>query len=195
MKEDNFEKESNNIPIKLPSDFHMTKYGIDVRLVNEDDSAFILSLRTNPKLSKYLHQTDNDEEKQRQWIREYKKREADGRDYYFIYSKYGEPFGLDRIYNINGYSCTSGSWICKPNTPLALSVATALLCREITFNILHLKEDNFDVRKGNSQVQKFNLMLGCEKIGETDLDILYKATPETYEIGKQRILKLLNIKE
>ena len=58
-------------------DFPMKRYGISVRLVEEDDAEFILKLRTNRKLSRYLHKTDADIEKQIQWIRNYKKRELE----------------------------------------------------------------------------------------------------------------------
>jgi hypothetical protein len=67
--------------IKLPSDFSLERYGVSVRLANEDDSEFILSLRTNEKLSRFIHSTDNDLEKQREWMRNYKIREANGEDY------------------------------------------------------------------------------------------------------------------
>ena len=60
------------------------KYGLKARLVEEQDAAFILSLRTDPKLSRFLHPTENDEEKQRAYIRGYKEREKQGKDYYFI---------------------------------------------------------------------------------------------------------------
>lgn len=179
----------------LPKDFHMKKYGVEVRLVKESDTPFILSLRTDKRLSQFIHKTDNDETKQREWIREYKIREAEGKDYYFIYSKDGKPFALNRIYNINGSSCTSGSWLSAPGTSLELSIPTSLINRDIMFNVIGLKEDNFEVRKGNLKVQKFHLMTGSVKTGETDLDILYRATPESHKKGKQSILKLLNIEE
>ena len=51
--------ESNNLDfIKLPENFHIRKYGIDVRLVEEDDTPFILSLRANKWLTRYIHQTE-----------------------------------------------------------------------------------------------------------------------------------------
>ena len=84
---------------KLPLGFKMNKYGIDVRFVEESDAEFILSLRTDPKLSRYLHATDNDVEKQRQWIRKYKEREAHGKEYYFMYIKNENKLGVSRIYN------------------------------------------------------------------------------------------------
>lgn len=180
---------------KLPPDFHIIKYGIDVRLVNEEDVRFILSLRADKWLTRFIHQTDNDEQKQREWLREYKKRESEGKEFYFIYSKEGIPFGLNRIYNIHNGSCTSGSWLCVPGTQVADSISTALINRDIMFGILGLKEDNFDVRKGNKKVQKFHIMTGSVKTGETELDILYRATPESHEKGKKRIMKLLNITE
>ncbi|MDE6548824.1 MAG: hypothetical protein K2L22_07490 [Muribaculaceae bacterium] len=188
--------ETNNIVMnKLPNDFQMNKYGIEVRLVDEKDTPFILSLRADKWLTRFIHQTDNDEQKQREWIRNYKEREKEGKEYYFIYSKNGIPFGLNRIYDIHDGSCTSGSWLCVPGTPVNHSISTALLNRDIMFGILGIKEDNFDVRKGNKKVQKFHLMTGSVQTGETELDILYRATPDTHEKGKRKILKLLNIEE
>lgn len=179
----------------LPTGFHLNKYGVDVRLVVEDDTPFILSLRADKWLTRFIHQTDNDENKQREWIRNYKIREAEGKEYYFIYSKDGKPFALNRIYNIDGVKCTSGSWLSVPGTPMELSIPTALINRDIMFDIIGLKEDNFDVRKGNLKVQKFHQMTGSIKTGETELDILYRATPESHEKGKKSILKLLNLTE
>lgn len=187
--------EESELPIKLPNNFHMTRYGIDVRLVEESDTSFILSLRADKWLTRFIHPTDNDEEKQRQWIHDYKKREEQGKEYYFIYSKNGVPFGLNRIYNIKGNSCTGGSWLCKPGTEIELSIPIALILRDIMFDILNLKEDNFDVRKGNLKVQKYHLMSGSVITGETKLDILFKSTPESHLKGKKKILKLLKINE
>ena len=82
----------------LPSSFEITRYGIYGRLVTEEDVDFILSLRTNKELTKFIHPTDKSHEKQIQWIRDYKIREQEGREYYFIYFYKGEPVGLNRVY-------------------------------------------------------------------------------------------------
>ena len=71
---------------KLDSDFKFSRYGIDARLVQVDDAEFILGLRTNEKLSRYIHATSNDIEQQKSWMRSYKERESKGEDYYFIYN-------------------------------------------------------------------------------------------------------------
>ena len=60
---------------KLSSNFELDRYGLHVRLVREEDAAFILSLRTDSKLSRFIHPTENDEVKQRANIRGYKERQ------------------------------------------------------------------------------------------------------------------------
>ena len=87
----------------LPEDFKLNSLGLSVRLVNEKDVDYILSLRTNKHLTRFIHQTDDDREKQMEWIRNYKKRESEGREYYFIYLIGDKPVGVNRIYNIFEY--------------------------------------------------------------------------------------------
>lgn len=184
-----------NTYVKLPTDFHLTKYGIEVRLVQESDAPFIISLRTDERLSRYLNPTDNDEEKQKVWIRNYKLREAEGKEFYFIFSKSGKPFGLNRIYNVEDQTCTTGSWICKIGTPVEVAIPTVIITRDIMFDILGFKKDYFEVRKDNIKVLRFHQILESVKIGETEVDILFKVTPESHSKGKNKILKLLNIEE
>ena len=86
---------------RLPTDFEITKYGVHCRLVNENDASFIVKLRSDEKRSRYIHSTDNDVESQKQWIRDYKIREANGVEYYFIYEADGVPFGVNRIYDMH----------------------------------------------------------------------------------------------
>lgn len=179
--------------MKLDKDFTFLRYGIDVRLANEDDSEFLLSLRTDEKLSRFIHPTDNDVEKQRKWMRNYKKREYEGLEYYFIYSFKNTPFGTNRIYNINETSATSGSWICKSGTEVECSVSSLLILRDIMFEILELDYDKFEVRKGNKQVQKIQKMLGAEKVGETDLDYLYSLFKGDYLVRRGSFIELLDL--
>ena len=45
--------------------------------------------------------TDNDVEKQKDWIKAYKNREENGLEYYFIFEKpLGNRLGVSRIYNV-----------------------------------------------------------------------------------------------
>jgi hypothetical protein len=178
---------------KLSSDFTLERYGVQVRLANENDSEFILSLRTNEKLSRFLHSTDNDVEKQREWMRNYKVRESNGVDYYFIYYYQGNPFALNRIYDIKSDRATGGSWLCKPGTDVEQSMASAMILRDIMFEILDLDLDVFDVRKGNKKVQKLHAMFGAVKVGESDLDFFYELPKNVYFEHRSNVISMLNL--
>lgn len=179
----------------LPSDFQINKYGLRCRLVNEDDAEFIVKLRTDPILSRYIHPTENNIEKQKEWIREYKKRELDGKDYYFIFSYNDSPIGVIRIYAIDvDKGCgTVGSWLCAHQTPMEQVLATILIGREILFEELNLRYDYFDVRKKNKKVQRMHDMFGAKIINEDELNFYYVLNKEDFEKNKIEILDLLNI--
>lgn len=177
----------------LPTNFEMNKYGLHARFVIESDAEFILSLRTNPKLSRYLHSTDNDVTEQKKWIKKYKEREANGTDYYFIYDSNGEYVGVNRIYNMQDESCTGGSWICNPDVGPAQSIATVLISRDVMFEVLGFKEELFEVQKGNNQVLKFHYMMGSELVEENEVEYHLRLKSNEYFTKREKIIKLLRI--
>jgi RimJ/RimL family protein N-acetyltransferase len=186
--------------VKLPSDFTLERYGLNVRLVNEDDAEFIVQLRTDPKLSKYIHSTDNDINKQREWIRGYKDREAQGLEYYFIFCARGEKLCLCRIYSIkeNG-TYTFGSWIASPKAHMEESVASIIITNEIAFEDLKLTyADLYDgVHESNTQVYKFDKMLGAN-FTSSIMDVKGKyyigeLTKESFYKSADKLKRLLNL--
>lgn len=179
---------------KLPSNFEVEKYGLKVRLVNEDDAEFILKLRTNEKLSRHIHPTDDDLQKQMLWIRDYKIRESEGREYYFIFIKDNKPIGVSRISNISDYFGLGGSWLCSPDNNPVDSMTTPFVAHDIMFNELGLAYIVFDVRKANSQVWKFHVSAGAIKIGESDIDYYFYLYKDNYFQKRDKFLKLLNVK-
>lgn len=179
--------------MKFDSDYTLYRYGLTVRLVNEDDAEYILKLRTDPKLGMFLSTTQNDVEKQKQWIRDYKLREKEGTDYYFVYLHEGVRIGLNRIYNINGKTATSGSWICSPGLPFELPLLTVVIIREIFFEILELDIDYMDTRKENKKVIKLHHLLGAHKTGENNIDVFHYLTKEDFKINKQKFLSYINV--
>lgn len=180
---------------KLPSNFELDRYGLRCRLVNEDDAEFILKLRTDPILSRFIHTTENDVTKQVDWIREYKEREVEGKDYYFIFSYCNTPIGVIRVYAIDyDKGCgTIGSWLCAHQTSMEQVMATILIGREILFEELNLRYDYFDVRKKNKKVQRMHDMFGAKIINEDELNFYYVLNKEDFEKNKIEILDLLNI--
>lgn len=175
--------------ILLPSDFEISKYGVTARLVNEGDAEFITRLRSDERLGRYIHASNGDVEAQRNWIREYKKREQEGIEYYFVYSTNNVPYGLSRIYNIDWLrlSFTSGSWLCERGTPMMESLLTLAIANEIAYDILGLKVNLFDVRKDNVKVVKFHRNIMCaQQYAENELYYLFISTPETRKNMKLR---------
>lgn len=179
---------------KITEDFQLTKYGLNVRLVRQEDAAFIVALRTDPRLSKHIHATSDDIQQQIEWLKAYKQRENEGSDYYFIYSKDGEFVGVNRVYDIDGEYGTAGSWVCKQNTDPEVSVATLLILRDIMFELLELKFDKFDVRKGNKQVQRVHKMMGAKIIDESEIDYYFLLNRTDYMGNRNNIIELLNLK-
>ena len=51
------------------------KYDIELSLVTEEDAQFILDLRTDASKSRFISKTDYNIDVQKNWIKEYKKRE------------------------------------------------------------------------------------------------------------------------
>lgn len=178
----------------LPSNFHMRKYGLDVRLVTLDDAEFILSLRTS-KRGQILNHTESDLESQLRWMKDYKTRESDGLDYYFIYHYQGEPIGVNRIYNINWEtkSCTTGSWVIKEGVDFDISMRTMLILRDIVFDMLDLDISYGDTRKTNKHMQRLYKMLDIEQIGETEDEYLYKSVKSKYMKGQDKIKKIIGL--
>lgn len=180
--------------IKLPENFELDRCGIHVRLVQESDAEFITALRSNAKLGRYIHANSGDVEAQKQWTREYKKREAEATDYYFIFFKEDKPIVLCRLYNIDWVhlTYTSGSWLSVPGTDYEAVMTCSVIMGEIAQDILGLLVDIYDVRKGNAQVLNFHRKIACAmQYGETELDYLFMSTPETRKNSKLR--KLLGL--
>ena len=178
----------------IPENFCAHMFGLDARLVREEDAEFILSLRTDKELTKNIHSTDNDISKHLKWFVEYKKREKEGRDYYFIYFKDGKPIGLNRTYNIYEYYGTPGSWLCCRDNDPNVSLATYFFAREIQFQYLGLDLLVYDVRKANKKVWKMHKLLGAQQVGESEIDYYFVMNKDVYYSRRDKVLSSLGIK-
>jgi len=174
---------------KLPADFALERYGLQVRLVEESDAEFIVSLRTDPRLSKHIHTTSTDIEQQKLWIRNYKLREAQGSDYYFLFSIDGKPQGLARIYDITEDTFTQGSWIFSPEAVLGASVLGNIISSEIGFEFLEKKIEYSDARRDNN-THRYVKSFHPEIIKTDEMNIYYKIHPEDFNQGKKKHIDL-----
>lgn len=178
--------------IKLPSNYELDRYGLHVRLVREEDAGFIVKLRTNERLGRYIHATENDVNKQREWIREYKKREEKGAEYYFIFeTAAGNPLGVYRLYDITEQSFISGSWIFLPDAPLGTSMIAFIIAREIAWDISPEAINLYDIKKANKSVLQFTSNFTPKVIRETEDTLYFENTREDFEEHKTTILRVM----
>lgn len=179
----------------LPSSFSINKYGLFCRLVDETDCEFILKLRTDEVLSRFIHSTENNLNNQIAWLREYKKREAVGKDYYFVFIYNNNHVGVCRLYNITDTSFIFGSWLFKRDAPFFCSAAGAIIAHEIAFETLGLKteEDKDGTNVNNKKVWKFLEQLGMVYDGErVEGSDIYKTgflTKEEFEKNKPDVCR------
>lgn len=177
----------------LTRDFAKREYGLNVRLVDERDTEFILSLRSDKVLSKHLHSMNNDIQKHLEWLTQYKLREIESRDYYFIYHKDKKPIGLNRIYNITEFYATIGSWICSPTNDAEDSMATYFFMLDILFEELNLDLTVFEVRKKNTHVWKLHQQAGATRVGQSDVDYYYVMNKDSYLSRRDKLLSIYNL--
>jgi RimJ/RimL family protein N-acetyltransferase len=142
---------------------------VDLREVEVNDAAFILSLRLDQDLNQHISKVENDLTKQEDWIKQYK---LNNQEYYFIIqNKKKEPVGTVRIYDIKEDRFCWGSWIVKPEARLYASFESAVLLYQYAFFNLGFNHTFFDVRKENQKVINFHLRFGAIQVDENDQDI------------------------
>ncbi|MBP5424160.1 MAG: hypothetical protein J6Y78_17130 [Paludibacteraceae bacterium] len=165
----------------LPADFIDVRYGLVTRLVDKDDAEFVVRLRTDTQKGQFLGATDADVEKQRHWIQEYKKRERDGKEYYFMFEKpKGERLGVSRIYDIKEDTFTTGSWVFKKDAPFGAAFLGDIICHEIAFELFPKSVNLHDVRKANMGVRKYADEFHPTLLFETEYTQYYMNTRENY---------------
>lgn len=176
-------------------DFNLEAKNIYFCLVEEQDADFICSLRNDDELNNYLSKSTADENAQREWILNYKEREAKAEEYYFIICRKmdGLQIGTVRLYDFqeNPKSFCWGSWILNENKTKYAAVESALLVYEAGFNVLKFEQSHYDVMKGNDKVHSFHLKMGAEKISEDQLNIYYVFPKHKYEQNKIYYSKFL----
>lgn len=141
---------------------------IILRCVEIEDAAFVLELRTDESKNKFIHSTENNLEKQQEWIR----RQLDEKnDYYFVFEDKDEnPIGLASIYNINQIQKEAefGRWISKGNA--LQNLESAILLHDFAFGELGLNEVYTRTMSTNKKVRGFWKRFGGNNVGDIEVD-------------------------
>lgn len=176
----------------LPSNYSINRYGLNVRFVNESDAEFIVNLRTDEQLGRFINSTSPNIQDQIKWTRLYKEREKNGLDYYFIFedSSNGEKLGVDRIYDITSVSFTTGSWLFKRDSPLGAAIIADIITREIAYELFPTHKHLFDIKKSNVTVNRYAQSFHSEIIYESEDTNYYANTRENFEKYKKLHLRM-----
>lgn len=165
---------------------------INLRTVEIEDAEFIFSMRQNQNKTKYLSKVTGIVESQKEWIKNYKQREENKKEFYFVIeSKDKEKLGLVRMYDFQDDSFCWGSWLIKEDAPKTAAIESALQIYEFGFYNLGFEKSHFDVRKGNDKVIAFHQRFGAKIIDEDELDYFFNFTKIDYKITKERYKRYL----
>jgi len=166
------------------------KYGHYFRLVEPEDAEFIVSLRNDTKLSRYINETSSKIEDQLKWIEEYKIREKNGKDFYIICLSEDtkEKLGLNRIYKIEDSYCEFGSWLYKANTGKLSSIFGDLFCKSIIFEDFNINKCLLEVRKKNKSVLRYTKSFNPVIIGENDLSYYFDLDYKNFKKQRDKLL-------
>jgi RimJ/RimL family protein N-acetyltransferase len=159
---------------KSLADFNFISNKISFRFIEIEDAEFIFSIRTDPKYSQHLSKTTGSVNDQKQWIKNYKQREKQEKEFYFIITDNndGQKIGAIRVYDLKEESFCWGSWILLESRPRTAAVECLLFLYHFGFNILGFNQSHFDVRKENHKALNIYLKIGAE-IVSSDLNNHY----------------------
>lgn len=166
----------------------ITGNSINLRNAQEDDAAFILSIRVDEKKSRFISSTTPDLNVQRQWLEQYNK--DDKQAYFIITDKHNKPFGTVRMYDAQEDSFCWGSWVLSDIAPSHFAIESALIIYSYAIE-LGFKSAHFDVRKGNHSVIKFHQRFGAVQTHESEMDVFLKIDEQAINASLNKYRKYL----
>ena len=148
---------------------------INLRIAVESDAEFILDLRLNPNLNRFLNSTDPSVDKQRQWIRNSFNSKNDF--HFIIEDKGGNSYGTIALYNIDAFKEIAewGRWIIKPDSPLAYPIESMMLLLSFAFRSLKLKQLYGGANNLNKKMVDFHkLYADIASVDETQTNFTFE---------------------
>lgn len=142
--------------IKTLKDKGISGKNSNLRIANEKDAEFILDLRLNPLLNRFIGPTDPSVENQRRWIENSYNKETDF--HFIIEDKAGNRYGTIAIYDADYENSEAewGRWVIKPNSPIVCSIESNILAIQFALRILGLKKLKGGANHLNKEVVYFH---------------------------------------
>ncbi len=137
-----------------------------IRPMDVSDAAFVVGLRTDLRLGRFLNPTSARVEDQIAWLERYFERPG---DFYFLIEQKtnGEPHGAIALYDeIAGQQAEWGRWILRPNSLAAAE--SALLIYRFAFFQRGLERVYCRTVAANQPVVNFHTSAGLEMVGQLE---------------------------
>jgi RimJ/RimL family protein N-acetyltransferase len=159
---------------------------VTLKPVDETDSEFIIKLRNDDFISRYLPKIPDDLNGQKNWIRKQRAREG---EYYFVICDRPEDrrIGTLSIYDIRGSEAETGR-AASLGTALQNTEAVLLLY-DFAFHLLNLNRTRIAIIPGNENVIAMNRRLGYVRYPSGDKEgmICYILERTAYFQNTERI--------
>ena len=165
-----------------------------LRMIEVDDAPFVVGLRHDRALGRYLSPVDTSIVAQRVWLESYKKREAARAELYYVIERLdGAPCGLVRLYSIEDKSFEWGSWILGENKPRKAALESAILSFSVGFERLKLDYALIEVMTLNERASAFYRRFGMVETGRGDRNTYFTYTRERFLSDKQNLIQKLDV--
>ena len=167
-------------------DFQISGPGFRLRPVTDDDSDFIIKLRTDPALGRFINASSGRREDQLKWLEAYHNRVG---DYYFIITRHdGTPEGTIALYDVvdtlNGKQGELGRWVLRHGSLAA--VESAMLIYQIAFKQLNLNMVYCRTVAMNEPVVSFHASCGLTTYGIVHNNMIRDG--KAYDAIEQRLM-------
>lgn len=158
-------------------DLRIDGFAYRLRPIAEEDAELVVSLRSDARLGRYLHQGADDVSSQREWFARYFERPG---DYYFVVERLGGgvPEGVISLYDVDDTERTGewGRWILRHGSLAA--VESAYLVYRIAFDVLGLDSVFCRTVAENEKVVSFHDSCGLKT---------RRSLPGHFEIDDRRL--------
>lgn len=159
---------------------------VTLQSADENDSEFIIQLRNDEKISRFLPKIPDNIDGQKKWIRGQR---ASGDDYYFvIFDNVNQKrIGTLSIYAIRGNEADTGRAASYGSA--IQNTEAMLLLYDFAFMELKLQKTRVEIIRGNDNAIEFNRKLGYLPFpdGDTERMLCYTLQRDAYLKHTQRI--------
>jgi len=173
----------------------MTIKKLSLRLIDFCDAKFILDLRSDYELNKFLQKFNASLDNQVEWIKNYKYKEEKNKEFYFIIEEdSSKKIGTIRSHDID-YKKSEfelGSFIVDKNrssyrnaAPYALS-----LFFDFHFNKLGLEACHFYCKNINEKAKNFYLRYGVNLVKQDSDNVHFNYKKEKFNNAKDNFLSM-----